>query len=441
MAFDSEELNRRKAIREKQRQQRAAQQKRLRNKLILAAAVLVGCAVLIIAVSRGSAGRNAIQAPDTLDGQLSGTVAATTQATEETEPVYTTQPAQTVIRLAAAGDLNINDAVVNSGGVGRDYTRLLMDVMPLLTDADLTFLNFEGNAVGQPYGSENYSAPPELLTALVKAGVDMVQVANSRSISNGMIGLASTLEALRGAGLDTVGAYATVEEAKRAGGYTIRDVNGVKIAFVAFTKGMDSMALPEGSEQCINLLYTDYATTYQDVDEETIERVLKAARQEKPDLIIALLHWGSEYNDMISDTQLEIIDLMYEGGVNAIIGTHPHYVQSVEFDRDKGRFLCYSLGDFVSDTVRPGTEYSMVLELEVTKDNDTGETRITDYSYTPIFTVSEGETFKIVRMGQAIQTYDQNNIDAVEDDTYDDLIYGMERVSSRVASTAEVEED
>ena len=440
MAFDSEELKRRRAAREKQRQQLQAQQRRFWMKLILAAAVLIAVAVLILVVSRSAA--PGTLAPDQVDGQLSGTGVATTaqptEETEETEP--TTMPAQTVIHLAAAGDLNINDAVVDAGGVGRDYSRMLMDVMPLLTDADLTFLNFEGNAVGQPYGSESYSAPPELLHALVNAGVDMVQVANSRSISNGMIGLSSTLQALENAGLDTVGAYPSVEEAKRAGGYTIQEVNGVKIAFVAFTKGMDSMALPEGSERCINLLYTDYATHYQDVDEDTINEVLKAARSEKPDIIIALLHWGSEFNDMLSYTQVYIIDFMYEGGVSAIIGTHPHYVQSVEYDRDKNRLLCYSLGDFVSDTVRPGTEYSIVLDIEITKDNDTGETRITNYSYTPIFTVSEGEGLKIVRLGQAIQTYEQNNIDAVSEDTYDTMVYDFTRVSERVASQMTEEE-
>ena len=81
-----------------------------------------------------------------------------------------------------------------------------------------------------------------------------------------------------------------------------------------------------------------------------------------------------------------------------------------------------------------------MLDIEITKDNDTGETRVTDYSYTPIFTVSEGEGLKIVRLGQAIQTYEQNNIDAVSEDTYDTMIYDFTRVSERVASQMEEEE-
>lgn len=433
MAFESDELNKRRALRQQRAQQRVQQKKKTRRKLLIAAAVLVVCGILIFAVSRNSAQPPAAPA-------VSGSQATTAPVTETTEPVATTQPPTTVVHLAAAGDLNITDALVDAGGVGRDYTSVFMDVLPLLSDADITVLNFEGNAVGQPYGAENCSAPPELLDTLVRSGVDMVQVANSRTITNGMIGLSSTLQAVRLAGLEPLGAYASVDEAKDAGGYVIREVNGVSIAFIAFTKGMDSMSLPTGSERCINLLYTDYATTYQDVNTEGIEDVIRAAKQERPDIIVALLHWGSEYNDNISDTQQEIIDLMYEEGVDAIIGTHPHYVQKMEFDQEEGTFLCYSLGDLVGDTTRAGTEYSVILDLEITKDNDTGKTAITGYSYTPIFTVVEDGSLKVVRLGDAVTAYNENNIQAVSEDTYDSLIYAQGRIEERVNPTEPTEE-
>lgn len=434
MAFESDELNKRRALREQRAQQRLAQQKKTRRKLLIAAVVLVVCGVLIFAVSRGSGPAPTVPAAGV-------TQPSAAPSTEATEPVETTQPPTTVVHLAAAGDLNITDALVTSGGVGRDYTAVFMDVLPLLSDADLTVLNFEGNAVGQPYGAETCSAPPELLETLARSGVDMVQVANSRTITNGMIGLSATLQAVRQAGLKPLGAYASVDEAKRAGGYVIREVDGVSIAFIAFTKGMDSMSLPTGSERCINLLYTDYATTYQDVNAEGIKDVIRAAKQERPDIIVALLHWGSEYNDNISDTQEEITDLMFEEGVDAIIGTHPHYVQAMEFDQAAGTFLCYSLGDFVGDTSRAGTEYSVVLDLEITKDNDTGKTAITGYSYTPIFTVAEGDALKVVRLSDAVTAYDENNIQAVSDGTYDSLIYAQGRISDRVHPTEPTEEE
>lgn len=434
MAFDNEEMKRRRELREKQRQQRIAQQKRLRLRLLIAAAVLVVCGVLIFAVSRNRGSQSTV-VPSQTGGQAVQTTAPAAQA-EETEVPATTAPPTSTVELTFAGDLNVNDAVVNAGGITRDYSSVFMDVLPLLTDADLTVLNFEGNAVGQPYGTETCSAPPELLDELVSAGVDMVQVANSRTITNGMSGLASTLYAIRNAGLEPLGAYTSVSDAKKAGGYTIKEVNGVTIAFVAFTKGMDSMALPEGSERCVNVLYEDYATTYQNVDYDGIRSVLKAAASERPDITIALLHWGSEYNDVVSETQEEIVELMHDEGVDAIIGTHPHYVQAIEYDETAGTFLCYSLGDFISDATRAGTEYSIILDLEITKDNDTGKTRITGYSYTPIYTVAENDTLKVVRLDEAVKAYEENNIDAVNDGTYSSMTYAQTRVEERVSPDA-----
>lgn len=439
MAFDNEEMKRRRELREKQRQQRIAQQKRLRLRLLIAAAVLVVCGVLIFVVSRNRGSQSAV-VPSQTGGQAVQTTAPAAQA-EETEVPATTAPPTSTVELTFAGDLNVNDAVVNAGGITRDYSSVFMDVLPLLTDADLTVLNFEGNAVGQPYGTETCSAPPELLDELVSAGVDMVQVANSRTITNGMSGLASTLYAIRNAGLEPLGAYASVSDAKKAGGYTIKEVNGVTIAFVAFTKGMDSMALPEGSERCVNVLYEDYATTYQNVDYDGIRSVLKAAASERPDITIALLHWGSEYNDVVSETQEEIVELMHDEGVDAIIGTHPHYVQEIDFDKNTGTMVAYSLGDFISDGTKGGTEYSIVLELEITKDHKAEKTYISGYRYTPIFTVNDEETLRVVRLSEAIATYEAGHLGKVSKETYDDMIYARKRIAERVLVKQEETEE
>ena len=419
MDYDMEEINYRRQLRAQQRQQRLAQRRRLFLRLGIAGAVLVVCGVLIAVISSGGG-----KAP-----------AATTPPTQ-TVPMATadpddTQAAQTVIRFAAAGDLNITDKVVASGGATFDYTRAFMDVVPLLADADLTALNFEGNVYGAQYGAD--SAPPQLLTALKTAGVDLVQMANSRTINKGVAGLQSTLQSVRSAGLIPVGAFADESEFKRSGGYTICNVRGVKVAVVAFTKGMDGMALPAGSEHCVNLLYTDYASNYRKVDKEGITSLLRAVEKQKPDITIALLHWGSEYNDTHSDSQDDIRKLMTAEGVDAIIGTHPHYVQEMSLDKETGTFVAYSLGDFFSDAVRSGTEYSVVLELEITKDNVAGTTAITGYSYTPIYTAADSEgMLRVLRMEPAIAAYESNHIDRVEQSVYESMLYARDRILDRV---------
>ncbi len=414
MAFDPEEFKRRREEREQQRQQRKAQQKKLYIKLGIAGLAVILCTVLILSLTRS-------------DPKPAAPTPAPEASASPTEP-----PAQTVIRLTAAGDLNVTRKVVASGGVNYDYTDTFLDVAHLLADANITVVNLEGTVTGEPYG-EDRSAPPQLLEAMTAAGVDFVQLANSYTVYKGMEGLKQTHSAIYVAGMEPLGAYPSPTEASDAGGYTIRWCNGVKVALVAFTKGMDGMALPSGNEGCVNLLYTDYATEYQQVDTEGITKVLDAVEKEKPDVTVALLHWGSEFNNTVSESQKTIVTLMQDKGVDAIIGTHSHYVQEVKYDPDAGTVVAYSLGDFIGDADRAGSEYSIILELEITKDNTTGTTRITDCSYTPVFTlVQEDAPVRVLRIREAMKAYEDGYLDRVGQPVYEAMAYALQRIEARV---------
>ena len=407
-----------------ERLRRQQQRKKLFLRLAIAAAVLIGCGVLIVTLSRNKPATS----PTETDP-----AAQTTPGTSAPETVpESTAPPDTVIHYAAVGDLNVNETTVFSGGSTSDYSSTFLDVAALLADADISSVNFEGNFYGAPYGS-NHSAPQAMATALRNAGVDLVQMANSYSINRGLAGLSASLDAVRAAGMEPLGAYATNAEFKESKGYTIRTVDGIKLAFVAFTKGMDGMTLPAGSENCVNVLYTDYDSVYQEVDRERILSILDAVAKEKPDLVIALLHWGSEFNNTISSSQEKIVSLMQANGVDAIIG-HSHYVQQMKLDAATGQFVAYSLGDFLSDAQKAGSEYSVVLDLEITKNNVTGETKITNYSYTPIFSVNEAERpLRVVWLREAMTAYENNHIDKVSEATYEKMAYAMTRIEARVA--------
>lgn len=419
MSFGQEEVERRRVLREELRQKRQQEQQNLIKRLTYAGVALAVAAVIILAV--------------VLIGNADGKKPVDTRPTEtvvkETEP----KGEQTVVHFAAAGDLNITDKVVSSGGAGMDYSRVFADVLPLLAEADLTVMNLEGNVVGAPYGTQQASAPAQLLSVLATAGVDMVQMANSRSIHNGITGLAATLSAIRTAGIEPIGAYASNDEFSDNGGYTLWEVEGVRIGVVAFTKGMDNMALPAGSENCVNVLYKDYSSTYVEVDTDRITDILERLEKEKPDVTIALVHWGSEYNDTHSKTQEKIRDLMLENGVDAILGTHPHYVQQVDFDKEAGTLVAYSLGDFLGDRDRSGTEYGVVLNLEITKDNGEGTAKITGFDYQPIFTSLDGEgLLRVLRIRPAIAAYEGGYLDKVSAEDYAAMVNALARIDARI---------
>ena len=260
-------------------------------------------------------------------------------------------------------------------------------------------------------------------------------MANSCSIKNGLMGLTSTLSNIRAAGLEPVGAFSSADEFRKTKGYTICQVGDVKIALVAFTKGVGSLGLPVGSEDCVNILYEDYYTTYQTINKKAIRNILRAAEAEKPDLTIALLHWGSEYNEEISKSQQEVAKLMIAEGVDAIIGSHPHLVHQIDFDEEKGTIVAYSLGDFFGDGERGGTNYAIILDLEITKDYDTGVTKVTDYSYVPIYTLAENQCDgqrRVIRIENAMSAYELNFVDKITDSCYENMQFAMDRILKRV---------
>lgn len=430
MPLHDDEMNMRREKREAQRRKQQAEAKRLRITLILAAVVLVLCTAGIVFLT----GRS-----DSSQTTVAAETRPTQKPTQATEPATRAQKStKTTIHIKAAGDLNVTNSVINAGVAvgGYNYTRAFMDVASTLSDADLTVLNLEGNICGEPYGSDTTSAPRELLEGLRNAGVDLIQMANSCTINNGLIGLTSTLQSIRAAGLEPVGAFASESEFQQSKGYTITEAQGVKVAFVAFTKGLGGRGLPAGNDNLVNILYEDYASTYDKIDRTRITSVLKAVEAEKPDITIALLHWGSEYNDDISDTQKSIVNLMKKQGVDVIIGTHPHTVQAIEYDALAGTLVAYSLGDFFGDASRGGTNYSIILDLEITKDSSTGTTKVTNYSYTPIYTVSEAESAdgyrRVVRIDKTVEAWEENYLDKVSQSAKESMVYALDRIEARI---------
>ncbi len=350
----------------------------------------------------------------------------------QTEPQE--YPPDTVIHLMAGGDLNVTDSSVAAGQTeaGYDYKNVFLDVAPLLSGSDMTVLNFEGTVCGEPYGSQYASAPQQMVQALADIGVDFLQTANSCSITGGPLGMQSTINAVRSAGMEPLGTYPSKEEFEKNGGYVLRQVHGIKVALVAFTKGLGGRGLPQVSEGCVNLLYEDFASNYKTVDEAGITTVLRSAAAQKPDITIALLHWGSEFNDKISKTQEQIVQLMQSEGVDAIIGTHAHKVQQITFDEASGQVVAYCLGDFFGDGTKSDTAYSVLLDLEITKSGRTGETKITRADHVPIYIAREATGTRVLRIAEAIAAYESNNLGRVSAETYANMKSALTAIESRV---------
>lgn len=129
-------------------------------------------------------------------------------------------------------------------------------------------------------------------------------------------GVISTLDALDEIGLSHTGTYRSKEEQDTI---LVKEVNGIKIAFLAFTYGTNGIPIPSGQEYLVNL-----------IDENLILEQIELAKKQNVDIICASMHWGIEYSQKQSSEQERLADLLFQNGVDIIIGNHAHVVEPME---------------------------------------------------------------------------------------------------------------
>lgn len=396
---------------EERRLRRLEQKRRRRLQQRIVLGVLIVILILtIVLIARGCQSRK-----DTVGKPQSVPVQNT-----PTAQIPDAQP-DTVITLAAVGDIMVYDeqiAAAKQADGSYDFSDSLSAVSALTMGADLTVGNLELNFCGEPYsGRPDFRAPEALALALKEKGFDLVQTANTYSIQNGISGLKSTIKYLNTVGIDHVGTYAAKDDKETNDGVLLKNVNGIKIAFIAYTKGLNNISVPEGSEYCVDLLYKDYDSEYKEVNKDAIVKSVKAAKALSPDLIVAMLHWGSEWDTTVVSTQDKITDLLLTNGVDIILGSHPHVVGEMKQvpvttvdGQQKTCFVAYSLGNFLSSPDSQKYDYAMeslILNLQITKNGSTGETALTGISYTPLYILKtesdvEGTRYQVVPIRSAI---------------------------------------
>ena len=347
--------------------------------------------------------------------------------------------------LVFVGDISLDAAMMESFRTenGFDFSPLFASVTPRIFAADLAIGNLEGNVSDDPVLTD-HNYPSQFFRALAACGFDVLQTANSYSIENGISYISKTRNAIRDAGMEPVGTFSSAEDRKDSGGVLVRDVNGIRVAFIAMTKSMNGKCLPEGADYAVNLLYEDYyeaaATNYTKIDKDGILKLISSAKAREPDVIIALLHWGGEYDESI-DAQKKIASLMFENGVDLIVGEHSHLVGPMLQEKDEALphalsngFVAYSLGDFLSAQSRPEGHFGCILSLRLLKhDNSVTVAEITctpTYSAYPSLEL-ETNRYEILDSSAAIADYESDYYDKVSQPLYELLKDSVKSIRDR----------
>lgn len=347
------------------------------------------------------------------------------------------------ITIAAVGDIYLsNETIEQAKQPDGSYNFLpaFSDVFSAISDTDLTIGNMEGNFNGEPYGPSYGSYPDEFAETLKNGGFDILQTANSYSVYGGMTGLERTKNIIESKGMAALGTYVDRKD-RDENEVRMFDVNGVRVAFIAFTKSLSGMTLPDDSTGCVDMLYLDYMSDYEEINEDGILTAINKAKQMDADIIIAGLHWGSENISGITETQNQIADLMFENGVDAILGSHSHLVSNVERrsvttsdGERKDVVLAYSLGDFCE--VESGEcNLAPVLKMEFTK-SPTGKVKLSRLYYSTVAAVDLGSDapvrYMVLDVDTALSLYESNYYNRISKDLYEQLSGKREYMQSQL---------
>ncbi|ONI78750.1 poly-gamma-glutamate biosynthesis protein [Actinosynnema sp. ALI-1.44] len=250
------------------------------------------------------------------------------------------KPAAPGFTVAATGDVLIHPALTDQatqdGGGKRDYRQIFAGVKPAISGADLAICHLE-TPIAAPEGPfkgyPEFSAPPEVVAALADTGYDDCSTASNHTLDVGEAGVTRTLEALDKAGIKHTGSARSADEAKTP---LIMDVKGVKVAHVSYTFGFNGKQLPAGKPWLSNTLKADDVIT-----------AAKAAKAAGAEVVIASLHWGTEFvHDPTQAQRRDAQKLLADPTIDLIIGHHAHVVQP--FEKINGKWVAYGLGNHIA---------------------------------------------------------------------------------------------
>jgi poly-gamma-glutamate synthesis protein (capsule biosynthesis protein) len=308
------------------------------------------------------------------------------------------------VTIAAVGDVMMHEGQIWSGydaGRGRyDYTSFFREVREEISSADIAMANLETTLGGkeQKYtGYPRFSSPDELADALKYAGFDVVVTSNNHCMDRGEKGLLRTLKVLKDRGLQPIGTSESSEARRKV---FVKEANGLKVAFLAYTYGTNGIPVPEDKPYLVNL-----------IEEKAILSDLARAR-ECADAVVIYLHFGQEYRREPSEEQKRLARLLLESGADVIIGSHPHVLQPgewIEVEDPAGgtvkKYAAYSLGNFISAQRFPHTEEGVILKVALEKDSSLGRVYIKELTEIPTRVdkfKSDGRMRYVVRPGKKV---------------------------------------
>jgi len=293
------------------------------------------------------------------------------------------------------------NGVLQSDG-SYDFSPSFKYIKEEVLSADMALANLEVPLGGKPYsGYPMFSGPDEIALDLKKLGFNVLVTANNHSCDKGKNGIERTIKMLDSFEIQHTGMFLNKEEREKKYPLIV-ETNGLKFAILNYTYGTNG--IPVQKPLIVNL-----------IDTLQIVEDIEKAKLSSPDLIIACMHWGVEYQQLPNKEQKTLADMLFHNGVNLIIGAHPHVIQPMEKRySENGRceqLVAYSLGNLISNQPFENSDGGAILKISLIKDSI--GTRIAWAGYSLAWVYKPKENGKTRHYLLPVADYDNNgNLDA-----------------------------
>ena len=283
-----------------------------------------------------------------------------------------------IIRMV--GDDLIHKQLYEAAYDGKTYNfdGMFANIKELIKEADISIINQETMLVSDREKISSFpffGSPGELADSIVKTGFRAVLHASNHSLDKGYAGIEQTLGIWKKYPKTAIlGIHTSAEDAEKL---RILRAGEMRVSLLNYSEKMNYHPMPLGKPYAVDRM--------RESDKTRIRMQIKKAKK-KSDLVIVLPHWGCEYLYEPIEPQKNWAKFFAECGADLIIGTHPHVLQYKEdIKTSDGRSVpcLYSLGNFISCQVNPGTFLGGMADIKVKFDE---KAEITKASIIPLMT-------------------------------------------------------
>ena len=284
------------------------------------------------------------------------------------------------LTISFVGDLMCHSPQMDYAHIGKDsfdFKPVFREVKRFLSSSDITIGNLETTIDGKENRYSGYplfNSPDEYLDALKDAGFDILLTANNHSIDRGKKGVIRTIEKIHSLGMSLIGTFNSQHDRDSI---RVFEINGIKIALLAYTYGLNGNYISQNEKFLVNI-----------IDTNVIKLDIGNARGKNADVVLVYFHFGDEYQRKPNVYQKEIVRCTINSGADIIIGSHPHVIQPLEyFTSEKNKIgegiIAYSLGNFYSNQRWRYSDAGVVLNISLMKNYSTGKVLLSNVSFIP----------------------------------------------------------